>query len=85
LLGSLSSFTQRERFYETSSKTRSSRSRRNPIYPPMAKDIKCPTCDGPLMINGDEKVGDEVFCTSCPGVYKVALKDTESFEVEEDY
>jgi hypothetical protein len=51
----------------------------------MAKDISCPTCDGPLLINGDEEVGDEIFCTVCSGVYKVTLADTESFEVEEDF
>jgi uncharacterized protein YbaR (Trm112 family) len=51
----------------------------------MAKDINCPSCDGPLMINGDEEVGDEVFCTGCSGVYKVTRKDTERFDVEEDY
>lgn len=51
----------------------------------MAKEVTCPTCDAPLMITGEEEVGDEVFCSSCPGVYKVTLADTERFEVEEDF
>ncbi len=51
----------------------------------MAKDTTCPTCDAPMLINGDEAVGDEVFCSTCSGVYKVTAADTERLEVEEDY
>ncbi len=51
----------------------------------MAKEIDCPTCDGPLLINGDEGVGDEIFCSVCSGVYKITRSDTESFEIEEDF
>ena len=51
----------------------------------MAKDIICPTCDAPLLINGDEAVGDEVFCGTCSGVYKVKAADAADLEVEEDF
>jgi uncharacterized protein YbaR (Trm112 family) len=51
----------------------------------MAKDITCPTCDGPLIVNGDEEVGEEIFCSICPGVYKVTEADSERFAVEEDF
>jgi hypothetical protein len=51
----------------------------------MAKDVTCPTCDGPLLIDGDESVGDEVFCGNCAAVYKVTSVDVEGCEIEEDF
>lgn len=51
----------------------------------MASDISCPTCDTELLIQGDETIGDEVFCGYCGGVYKVVSKDVETLEVEEDF
>jgi hypothetical protein len=53
--------------------------------PPMAKDVICPTCDGPLLIDGDESVGDEVFCGNCAAVYKVTSVDVEGCQIEEDF
>lgn len=51
----------------------------------MAKDAICPTCDGLLLIDGAESVGDEVFCGHCGAVYKVTSVDVKGFEVEEDF
>lgn len=51
----------------------------------MASDVACPSCDSELIIQGDEAVGDEVFCGYCAGVYKIIAKDVENLEVEEDF
>ncbi len=53
----------------------------------MEKDVVCPTCDSTLLLDGNEAVGDEVFCGYCGGVYKVTSTDTEGegLEVEEDF
>ena len=53
--------------------------------PPLATQVSCPTCDSELLIEGDERVGEEVFCGYCGGVYKVIAKDVETLEVEEDF
>ena len=54
-------------------------------FPSMATQVSCPTCDSELLIEGDERVGEEVFCGYCGGVYKVIAKDVETLEVEEDF
>ncbi|MFB0976130.1 MAG: lysine biosynthesis protein LysW [Myxococcota bacterium] len=51
----------------------------------MATQVSCPSCDSELLIEGDERVGEEVFCGYCHGVYKVIAKDVETLEVEEDF
>jgi uncharacterized Zn finger protein (UPF0148 family) len=52
----------------------------------MAKEFDCPTCDAPLVVNGDEKPGDELFCPTCgsPSVMKAKDED-EELQAEEDY
>lgn len=51
----------------------------------MATQVSCPTWYSELLIEGDERVGEEVFCGYCGGVYKVIAKDVETLEVEEDF
>lgn len=46
------------------------------------KDVLCTTCDSPLVLDGDEVAGDEVFCGYCGGVYKVMAVDVDSGEIE---
>ena len=55
--------------------------------PGMARnEIACPVCDADLPLAGDEKEGDEIFCTYCGGNFILrgdpASDDT---EVEEDF
>ncbi|MCG8589807.1 MAG: hypothetical protein MJE66_10995 [Proteobacteria bacterium] len=49
-------------------------------------EIACPVCDADLPLAGDEKEGDEIFCTYCGGNFILrgdpADDDT---EVEEDF
>ncbi len=53
----------------------------------MAKETMCPTCDSPLVLEGTEAVGDEVFCGYCGGAYKVLAVDLDDgrIEVEDDF
>jgi hypothetical protein len=54
----------------------------------MQKDLACPICDADLPLNGDERVGEEIFCTFCGApcrLTKVPSAPEESFEVEEDF
>ena len=51
-------------------------------------DLECPICNADLPLAGDEKVGDEVFCTYCgaPSKLKGAPdSDPEDWEAEEDF
>jgi len=52
----------------------------------MARELECPTCDAPLVLQGDEKTGDEVFCTTCgaPSLLKLN-EDRDEIYAEEDY
>lgn len=52
-----------------------------------ASKLTCSVCSADLLMAGDERAGDEVFCTYCGSPYRVkkaATQDTD-FEVEEDY
>jgi hypothetical protein len=46
----------------------------------------CSICSADLQFSGDERPGDEVFCTYCGTPYRVKKLPTpeEDFEVEED-
>ena len=52
----------------------------------MSKEIDCPSCDAVILLAGDEKNGDQVFCSYCgsPFIFKKGKSD-EGFEIEEDY
>ena len=49
-------------------------------------DLACPVCNADLPLAGDEKPGDEVYCSCCgaPGKLTASARD-EDCEVEEDF
>ena len=47
-------------------------------------DRSCPTCDSPLVLDGTEAEGDEVFCSYCGAVYKVTAVDLDDGKLEFD-
>ena len=52
-----------------------------------APSLSCSVCSADLLLAGDERVGDEVFCTYCGSPYRVKRtpsSDSE-YEVEEEY
>ena len=52
----------------------------------MARDeVNCPVCSADVPLSGDERVGDDVFCTVCgaPCVLKKS-DDGEDFDLDED-
>jgi len=65
----------------------SSALREVPIHSGMAQqELTCPVCQADMPLGGDEKPGDEFFCSCCgaPGI--IAKKDkSEELEVEEDF
>jgi len=56
-------------------------------WPCMAnREIACPICDADIPLAGDEKSGEDVFCTVCGAT--IVLKGNpgdEDFEIEEDF
>jgi predicted amidophosphoribosyltransferase len=54
----------------------------------MRRDPTCPVCQADLLLAGDEKPGDEIFCSYCGAPCKIAGKpvdEGEDLEVEEDF
>ena len=53
----------------------------------MARDeLKCPVCSADVPIAGDEKAGEEVFCTYCGAPCRLtAAASSEDCELEEDF
>lgn len=51
-----------------------------------APDLACPVCNADLPLAGDERAGDDLFCSYCgaPIVLR-AGKDPEDLEPEEDF
>jgi hypothetical protein len=52
------------------------------------RDLTCPVCTADIPLSGDEKKGDEVFCTFCGAPCRIAGKagsDDEEFALEEDF
>lgn len=50
------------------------------------KEITCPTCEGDLLLTGDEQAGDEIYCPACNAPAKlVADANDEQCEAEADY
>jgi len=58
-----------------------------PIHSGMAQqELTCPVCQADMPLGGDEKPGDEFYCSCCgaPGI--IAKKDkSDELEVEEDF
>ncbi len=50
-------------------------------------ELACPICNADLPLHGDEKVGEDVYCTYCgaPCVLKSAPGDDSGLEAEEDF
>ncbi len=53
----------------------------------MVSDLSCPICNADVPLAGDERPGDEVFCTYCkaPLTLKGAREDSSEMELEEDF
>jgi hypothetical protein len=49
-------------------------------------ELSCPICNADVPMAGDEKPGDEAFCTYCgaPLTLKGSREDPEELELEED-
>jgi hypothetical protein len=52
-----------------------------------APDLSCPICQADIPLSGDEKPGDEIFCTYCGAPCKIAgdLDAPEDWDAEEDF
>lgn len=51
----------------------------------MTRDKSCPICNADFPLNGDERAGQEVFCSYCGAPCRLTkAADDESCEVEED-
>ncbi len=50
-------------------------------------ELSCPICNADLPLAGDEKVGEDIYCTYCgaPCVLRGKPSDPESWEAEEDF
>lgn len=53
----------------------------------MRRDLSCPVCNAYMPLAGDEKPGEEVYCTYCgaPCRLKKAREDPDELELEEDF
>jgi hypothetical protein len=54
------------------------------------KDLSCPVCNADLPLTGDERKGDEIFCTYCGAPCRLAIKpkreeDKDEYLAEEDF
>ncbi len=52
-----------------------------------APELCCPICQADIPLSGDEKPGDEIFCTYCgaPCVIQGKADSPDSWEAEEDF
>jgi len=53
-------------------------------------DLCCPVCSADLPLNGDEKRGDEIFCTFCGSPFRLQIRpkskdEGDDYSAEEDY
>jgi hypothetical protein len=53
----------------------------------MQAELSCPICNADVPLSGDEKDGEEVYCTYCkaPLTLKGAGGDPSEMELEEDF
>jgi uncharacterized Zn-finger protein len=52
----------------------------------VARDLSCPICNADFPLRGDERAGEEVFCSYCGAPCRLtAGADEEACEVEEDF
>jgi hypothetical protein len=52
----------------------------------MATEVTCPVCSADVPLGGDERKGDEVFCSVCGAPLKLQGNyGDEDLDVEEDF
>ena len=52
----------------------------------MRRELSCPTCNADFPLGGDERAGEEVYCSYCGAPCKLtASASSEDCAVEEDY
>jgi uncharacterized Zn-finger protein len=50
------------------------------------RELSCPVCSADFPLSGDEKKGDEVFCTFCGSPFRLtAIPQAEECSLEEDF
>jgi predicted amidophosphoribosyltransferase len=50
------------------------------------RDVSCPVCQADLPLAGDERAGDEVFCTYCGAPCRMkGTPESDDLDVEEDF
>jgi rRNA maturation endonuclease Nob1 len=52
------------------------------------RDLNCVVCSADIPLSGDERKGDEIFCTFCGSPFrlrKAASSDDDEMELEEDF
>ena len=49
------------------------------------REIECPICDADISLAGDEKPGDEVFCSYCGAPMLITGVKEDEIEFEEEY
>ena len=51
----------------------------------MKKEYSCPVCDADLILDGDEKPGDSIYCSYCNSKIKLyAKKGSDEFKLMDD-
>jgi hypothetical protein len=49
------------------------------------KGYSCPVCDADLSLDGDERPGDEIFCSFCSSTIKIrAVKGSDDLDLLDD-
>ena len=65
---------------------RSRRRLARPIPGTVEREKSCPICNADFPLRGDERAGEEVYCTYCGAPCRLtAAADDEACEVEEDF
>jgi hypothetical protein len=51
------------------------------------QELTCPICQAGMPMSGDERPGDEFYCSCCgsPGLIAKSADDDDALEVEEDF
>ncbi len=59
----------------------------DPTFVKTPPELTCPICQADIPLGGDEKPGDEVFCTYCgaPCVIEGDIESPEEWAAEEDF
>ncbi len=48
-------------------------------------EVTCPICNADIPLGGDERPGEEIYCTYCGAPCKLSGTSDEDLEAEEDY